>query len=644
MCGFVGLWQRVPAVTEAVQRGALLEDMASTLLHRGPDDSGVWTDGDHAIGFAHRRLSIIDLSIDGRQPMHSACQRYVLSYNGEIYNYRQLRRELEDSGVLFRGASDSEVLLEAIAAWGLERTLTRANGMFAFALWDKARSCLFLARDRIGKKPLYFGWAGDDFVFASELKAIRRHPGFDPRLDRGALCLFLRYNYVPSPHCIYENIRKVSPGSFVCLGSSELDAKIPAARLSDRESTYFSAADCAVAGLRDPLDIGEAEAIDQLEDILLESTRTRMVSDVPLGALLSGGIDSSTVVSLMQACSTRPVKTFSLGFDQGMPDEARHAKRIAAHLGTDHTEIYAGGDDALAVVPKLATMYDEPFADSSQIPTFLICELARREVTVALSGDGGDELFCGYRRFMRGAAIWRFNSAVPIALRRAAASLLGSLGGPESEVRKAARDIGAVDALSMYRNRISKWREPHLVVIDGHEPPRCFFDAAEVLNDSADTRVVASAAHVMMLMDLLNYLPDGILAKVDRASMAVSLELRNPLLDHRVVEFAWKLPLSMKLRDGQGKWILRRLLDRHVPQELTARPKQGFGAPMRHWLSGPLREWSEDLLSRERLVREGVFEASVVRAVWQRFLGGKHKLHPHLWNVLMFQAWKQHWG
>lgn len=632
MCGIAGLWdpQRSsaePELRDQVQR------MTDALRHRGPDDSGVWTCSPAGLGLGHTRLAVIDLSPMGHQPMVSACGRYVVVYNGEIYNYLDLRRELEHGGHRFLGHSDTEVLLAAIAYWGLEETLSRLVGMFAFALWDVPRQRLVLVRDRLGKKPLYYGWWGGRFIFASELKALGRLPGFSPAIDRGALALLLQHNYVPGPWSIYRDIYKLPPG---CL----LEVDRPWQRPSPR--AYWSLERVVAQGAEEPFRGTAEEAADDLQRLLTDAVRRRMIADVPLGAFLSGGIDSSLVVALMQHHSHRPVRTFTIGFEEQEYDEAPYAAAVARHLGTEHTEQYVRACEAWEVIPRLPEIYDEPFGDSSAVPTFLVSELARRHVTVVLSGDGGDELFGGYQRYLHIRRLWRALGRVPLAVRKAAAKAMvwGARGLPpavRSKVAGRAGRLGIATAGEMYVRHNIHWPDAHRLVLD----------AQPLESLAAQPERWPNCRHYLeqwMYADTVSYLPDDILVKVDRASMAVALEARTPLLDHRVVEFAWRLPLEWKVRGQTGKWLLRQVLKRHVPPSLFERPKAGFGVPIDHWLRGPLRDWAEDLLDPRRLRREGFFDPAPIRQKWEEHLSGHTAWHYHLWDVLVFQAWYQRWS
>jgi asparagine synthase (glutamine-hydrolysing) len=625
--------------------------MTDAIVTRGPDDAGAWFDEHNRVGFGHRRLSIVDLSPAGHQPMPSASGRYTIAFNGEIYNHNLLREELERAGraPAWRGHSDTETLLAGFDAWGIEATVKRSIGMFAFAVWDRETKVLTLCRDRLGEKPLYYGWQGRGegavFLFGSELKALRAHPAFEGGIDRGALSLQLRHNYIPAPYSIYKGISKLPPGTLLTVALGRREPRI---------ATYWSGTEVAEAGVRDGFDGSPEEAIDALEDLLKDAVRQQMMADVPLGAFLSGGIDSSTVVALMQAQSARPVKTFSIGFHEEGYNEAAHAKAVAAHLGTEHTEMYVTAQQAMDVIPRLPALYDEPFSDSSQIPTFLVSQLARRHVTVSLSGDAGDELFCGYNRYQMTAKLWNNVASAPMPLRKLVARgltsvsprswdrLAGATRGilPRSlqhaklgdKVHKGAEVLGSPSLDALYLKLVSHWHDPASVVIGGTEPP------TSLVGNSPKLAGLDSIQR-MMALDMLTYLPDDILVKVDRAGMGVSLEGRVPFLDHRVVEFAWRLPQTMKLRDGQTKWALRQVLYRHVPRELIERPKMGFGVPIGDWLRGSLRDWAENLLDESRLRREGFFQSDAVRAKWQEHLSGQRNWQYHLWDVLMFQAW-----
>jgi len=651
MCGLTGFWQPPGAPRAAME--IVARHMAERLAHRGPDDSGEWADEKAGVVLGHRRLSIVDLSREGHQPMLSASGRFVITFNGEIYNFRDLRAALErdSTAPAWRGHSDTEVMLAAFERWGVEGALQRFVGMFAFALWDAKERILHLARDRLGEKPLHYGFAVRDFVFASELKALLAYPGFAPRIDRRALAAYVQLACVPAPLSIYEGIYKLPPG---CLLS--LDTKQLGARALPEPRAYWSLEQAVERGGTEPFTGTPEEAADLLELQLRNAIAGQMVADVPLGAFLSGGVDSSTVVALMQAQSNRPVRTFSIGFAEQDYDEARYAKRVAMHLGTAHTELYVTPEEALAVVPRLPQIYDEPFADSSQIPTFLVSELARRHVTVSLSGDAGDELFGGYNRYRWGEAIRRRVGWLPRAGRKALSGAITSVPpaawdgvvrtlsfalpqhmrpkAAGDKLHKLARLLGGDSEAQLYEALVSHWPADLVVGASQTAAPWALRPIPDCLHTLPER---------MMALDALGYLPDDILVKLDRASMAVSLESRVPLLDHRVVELAWRLPLHMKIRDGQSKWLLRRVLYRHVPRELIERPKMGFSIPLDSWLRGPLRDWADSLLDSARLAREGLFQPEPIRKRWAEHLSGARNWQHYIWVVLMFQAWLERW-
>jgi asparagine synthase (glutamine-hydrolysing) len=636
MCGFAGILGRQSEGKTHVH------EMISAIRYRGPDDSGVWCDRAAGLTLGHARLSILDLSPEGHQPMLSRSGRYVISYNGEVYNFPELRAELEIAGARFRGRSDTEVMLAAFEKWGIESAVRRFVGMFAFALWDRGERQLTLVRDRIGEKPLYYGWCGETFLFGSELKALCAHPSWCGDINRAVLASYMRYGYVPLPHSIYLGISKLLPGTWIRISADDPPGHMPL------PVTYWSAREAA---MQEPLaDLSDAAATDALDSLLRQAVGRQMISDVPIGAFLSGGIDSSTVVALMQCQSPRPVRTFSIGFSESDYDEARYAKLVAAHLGTDHTELYLSAKEALDVIPRLPEIYDEPFGDSSQIPTHLVAALARKHVTVALSGDGGDELFGGYNRYFWGRSIWNRIGPVPQGVRYGIGRMMTTLSPAAwdrfgkllpyglrqptlgDRIHKLASVIDVDGPDELYRRLVSQHREPGSLIVGANESPIwADVEAAAFGRDDFTER--------MMFHDLVGYLTDDILAKVDRAAMAVSLETRVPLLDHHLVEFAWRLPLSMKIRDGQGKWLLRQVLHRYVPRELINRPKQGFGVPLDAWLRGPLREWAEELLDEHRLRREGYLHLAPIREKWNEHLSGRRNWQYWLWNVLMFQAW-----
>lgn len=644
MCGITGFWGPVSAELDELR--ATARKMAVQLRHRGPDDEGTWADHAAGIAFGFCRLAIIDLTPEGRQPMTSESGRFVIAYNGEVYNFQHMRSELEPLGHKFRGSSDTEVMLAAIEEWDLEGAVERFNGMFAFALWDRRERKLHLVRDRLGIKPLYYGWANQMFLFGSELKAIKAHPEFKADIDHDALTLFLRHNYIPTPWSIYKSFFKLPPGSILTLRSP--------AKQETTLSKYWSAKEIAERGINNPFLGSEMEAKETLETLLLDSVELRMISDVPLGAFLSGGVDSSTIVALMQAQSNQPVRTFSVGFYENDYNEALYAKKVAGHLGTEHTELYITPEEAREVIQRLPKLYDEPFSDSSQIPTFLISELARQHVTVSLSGDGGDELFGGYNRYFWGRAIWHRLKVFPVWLRKWGAKAITSLSpkswdnnltrvrsvlpsrfrepNPGDKLHKLAEVLAVDSPEALYHGLVSHWKHPEDIVVKSCEPET-------VLTDRSRWAQLPDFTQRMMYFDLISYLPDDILTKVDRASMGVSLEARVPLLDHRVVEFAWSLPLSMKVGNDQGKLLLRQVLYKYVPKELIERPKMGFAIPIDAWLRGPLRDWAENLLDERRLRLDGFFNPAPIRKKWKEHQSGGRNWQYYLWDVLMFQAW-----
>ena len=684
MCGMTG-FVRVDPAGEAEAEAALratAAGMASALLHRGPDGGGAWADAGAGVALGHRRLAIVDLSAAGQQPMASSGGRFVMAFNGEIYNHLELRRELAGmdchaslamTGQRWRGHSDTETLLAGFECWGIEATLQRAVGMFALAVWDGAEGALTLARDRMGEKPLYYGWAGQGsgraLVFGSELKALRAYPGFDAPVCRQALAQYMRFMAVPAPRSIYQGIYKLEPGCLLTLRGAP-PAQAPAQPLRPGQShggvslrRWWALADAVVRGAQDPI-ADEAEALRQLQATLGEAVRQQSLADVPLGAFLSGGVDSSTIVALMQqqaqAAGRPPVKTFTIGFDEAGFDESPHARAVAQHLGTEHFETRATAAMAQAVIPTLPAMYDEPFADSSQIPTHLVCRAAREQVTVALSGDAGDELFGGYNRYFWGPRIWAKLAWLPYPARQALGAAISAmpiagwdaLSRPVNALRPgsqgvaqagdkahklAARLRGVRNMDDLYLSLVSEWQDPAQVVrgVDGAlvvEPP-------SLLDDPVPATGLAESPLRMMYRDSMTYLPDDILCKVDRAAMATSLETRVPFLDHRVAELAWQLPLGMKIRGDEGKWALRQVLYQHVPRELIERPKAGFAMPVGQWLRGPLRPWAEGLLNEARLQQEGYFYPAPIRQKWAEHLAGQRDHTASLWAVLMFQAW-----
>jgi asparagine synthase (glutamine-hydrolysing) len=633
MCGFSGYLGGLNVGADS------LSIMSHTLAHRGPDDSGIWIDEATQIGMTHQRLSILDLSIAGHQPMISDSGRYVITFNGEIYNHLELRVKLKFNN--FKGCSDTETILICIEEWGLERALKEAVGMFALALWDKKDRLLYLARDRLGEKPLYYGWQGEgdsaSFLFGSELKALKMHPSFKSEVNRDAVALFLRHNYIPGPYSIYRGISKLLPGSILTVSLENRDPKT---------SFYWSVDDLLEKKENSPYRSSDANLLEDLESELRQSIKRQMVADVPLGAFLSGGIDSSLIVALMQQQSDCPVKTFTIGFSESGYNEAEYAKAVAKHLKTDHTELYVSSKKAMDVIPQLPKLYDEPFSDSSQIPTFLVSQLARESVIVSLSGDGGDELFCGYNRYLLTDQLWSKLSLLPVSIRRGLANVVTTIS-PEKwskifgflsnanigdKIYKAASVLDSASVNDLYLGLISHWGNPESVVLNSKEPDTLLnMDRLKLSN--------LNQIEKMMILDLVTYLPDDILTKVDRAAMGVSLETRVPFLDHKVVEFTWSMPMNFKIRNGESKWALRQILYKYVPKELIERPKMGFGVPIDIWLRGPLRDWAEGLLDESRLRQEGFFEPATIRQKWEEHLSGRRNWQYQLWDILMFQAW-----
>jgi len=648
MCGIAGFVGKNWPEKEQIE--TTLTRMIQRLNHRGPDHRQTWIDDDSGVAFAHSRLAILDLSAAGNQPMHSHSGRFVMTYNGEIYNHRELRLQLRQAGYAhnWAGRSDTETLLAAIETWGVRSALQRSMGMFAFALWDRSSRSLTLARDRLGEKPLYYGRQRGDqpFLFASELKALAEYPGFSTDIDRNALAQFLRYNYIPAPLTIFRGIAKLKPGTFLTLGEPSTEPVL---------ESYWSAIDVAKRGIAQPLELPEEKIVDQLELKLERAIGQQMIADVPLGAFLSGGVDSSTVVALMQKLASRPVKTFTIGLPEKSYDEAEHARAVAAHLGTDHTELYVTPEQVRQVIPSLPQIYDEPFADSSQIPTYLVSALAGEHVKVALSGDGGDEVFGGYNRYLYTDRLWDSISAFPKPVRAAAAALLKTISPSAwtsfgkvthrllprlaqvdrlgDKVHKGASLMTSDSLHELYCRMTSQWRHPDSLVIGVTDQSDGAINADETGGISGIER--------MMVLDLTEYLPDDILVKVDRAAMAVSLETRAPFLDSELIEFAWRLPFRYRLRGNTTKWILRQLLYRHVPKQLVDRPKMGFGIPIGAWLRGPLRQWAEELLDDRRLRHEGFFRPEPIRQMWRAHLNGTVDAEHRLWIVLMFQQWME---
>lgn len=623
MCGLFGYLDKKWTIAE---RNTVLLKMADCIAHRGPDASGAWHDESAGIGLGHVRLSILELSEAGAQPMHSVCERFVISFNGEIYNHLDLRTQIKAEGHEFawRGHSDTETLLACFSVWGIEKTLQATVGMFAIALWDKQEETLTLARDRLGEKPLYWGWCGQTLLFGSELKALKAHPDFKAEVNRDALALLLQFNSIPAPYSIYKGIEKLPAGNYVQITAADT-------RSSVTTIPYWCLQTVMQRGLDNPFAGNAAEAVAGLESKLTQSISGQMLADVPLGAFLSGGVDSSTVVALMQAQSHRSVKTFAIGFDEPGYNEAIYAKEVAEHLGTDHSELYVSAQDALAVITKLPQIYCEPFADSSQIPTYLVMQMAKQHVTVALSGDAGDELFGGYTPYQFAPKVWNIVNKLPLALRKLAVMVLGAVPTPQ-KLQKLLTVLPAKNREDFYRLLMTYWHNPLMVVKNAALPNT-------VINSPSSWVKTNSFEHWMMAIDASQYMIDDILVKVDRAAMANSLEARVPMLDHRVVEFAWQLPLEFKIRNGVGKWALREVLYKYVPKELIERPKKGFSIPLGQWLRGPLRDWAENLLNEQRLQQEGYFHPSPIRQLWSEHILGKSDHALKLWSVLMFQAW-----
>jgi asparagine synthase (glutamine-hydrolysing) len=632
MCGIAGIIK----LDKEVSHEELLI-MSQKLVHRGPDDSGIWINGN--IGFAHRRLSVIDLTLAGHQPMHSFSDRYTIVFNGEIYNHLELRKQL--NFVDWNGKSDTETLLVCIELWGLDKTLNKINGMFSFALWDSEKKITHLTRDRVGEKPLYYGWQGENFLFGSELKSLKAHPKFQANIDRKSLSLYFRFNYIPTPYSIYENIYKLQPGSVLSLRQGEKKYKI---------RKYWSIEDRAISSVHNSLSGSEDDLINELEHHITRSIKQKMVSDVPLGAFLSGGIDSSIVVGIMQSLSSQPIKTFTIGFEDEVFDEAKDARLIAKHFGTDHHELYVTAQDVIDVIPLLPSLYDEPFSDASQIPTYLVSKLAKQEVTVSLSGDGGDELFCGYNRYHITKELWDKISKLPLFVRKYVSLFLlsipikiwnkfeffslisGKYNNLGVKIHKGARVLHSNSLMELYGNLLSNWKVSDGLVLGGHD--------VKIQNLSSSNRIANfSNIEKMMLWDFQSYLPDDILVKLDRASMGCSLEGRVPFLDHDLIEFSWRVPVEYKYRDKKGKWILRQVLHKYVPKKLIDRPKSGFTLPLANWLRGDLKVWAESLINTERLNREGILNADIVSKKWKEHQAGDNDWSNQLWSVLMFQSW-----
>lgn len=656
MCGFCGFYVARQVSSSFAGAENTIVSMMDRIQYRGPDDSGHWLDEANRLAFGHRRLSIQDISAAGHQPMHSASDRYVIVFNGEVYNFPEIRTAIEKQrgGHVWRGHSDTEIILEAFELWGMKETLQRMVGMFALALFDKKERKLYLARDRMGEKPLYYGWQGGSFLFASELKSMYAHPQWQGEINRDVIVPYLRYNNVPETLSIYQGIHKLMPGTFLQMSlheKSSLPGECP------QPETYWSVKSAALAGTAEKAFTGTPdEAVQELDGLLRQAIQGQMISDVPLGAFLSGGIDSSTVVALMQDMSAGQTKTFSIGFTEAEFNEANHARAVAEHLGTDHTEMYVSPQQAMDVIPSLPTLFDEPFADPSQIPTFLVSQLAKQHVTVSLSGDAGDELFCGYSRYHNALRMWDKIACLPRPLRSAlgqgidflpmpvlesllalfnpALNKLGKRFVSSGQIKNLAVFLRSRNVDDVYHYLASIWKNPQTLV-KGAKPLQSVFQQDNVIVNSVDP----DPRRNFMYLDQLTYLPDDILVKVDRCAMAVSLEGRVPMLDHRVVEFAWTLPTSMKVQDGKEKWPLRQVLYQHVPQAMVDRPKMGFGVPIDSWLREPLRDWAEDLLDESRMREEGFFHTAPIQQKWQEHVAGKSDWSFYLWHVLMFQQW-----
>lgn len=634
MCGIVGFWDtQQRSAKEKLQEAVML--MNDALLHRGPDGASNWIDSNLGIALAHRRLAVVDLSASGSQPMISASGRYVISYNGEIYNYLAIKQQLELSGTKpsWRGHSDTEVILAAFETWGIENALQQFVGMFAIALWDRQQQALFLIRDRLGEKPLYYGWCKEYLLFGSELKALQKHPAWQANIDKDSVKLLLQYNCIPAPYTIYENIYKLEPGCILTVYPNKTSIK----------NAYWQLHEVINKPVIDKITNAKL-ATDLLEEKLSATIKLQMLADVAVGTFLSGGIDSATVTAIMQANSNKPIKTFTIGFNEADYNEAKQARAIANHLGTQHTELYLSDLDAMQVIPHLANFYDEPFADSSQLPTYMVAKLAKESVTVSLSGDGGDELFAGYNRYKQINNIWRLLQPLPVLVRKNIAKLLLSISpkywdnilapfkfmlpgimyrNTGDKIHKMANIIGLESPTKIYQKLLTHWEN----------------DAHNLLPDLSKDLPKASLTQTMMYIDTKRYLPDDILVKLDRAAMAVSLETRVPFLDHRLVEFAWSLPLEYKIRDGQSKWLLRQVLNRYLPKQLYETPKMGFGVPLAQWLRGPMQEWAGDLLSSSMLKKHDFLDADVIKNKWHEHLSGKRNWQYQLWDVLMFQSW-----
>ena len=653
MCGITGIFGNL----RKEEFDSSIHEMSATLNHRGPDDAGTWINEENGVAFGHQRLSIMDLSLAGHQPMASPCGRFNIVFNGEIYNHLQLRDKLNTSAnkQSWKGHSDTETLVTAFSQWGIEKTLQQLVGMFAIAVWDFKEKRLFLIRDRFGEKPLYYGWSNGVFLFGSELKALQKYKRFSNQIDRGALSLYMKYMYVPTPYSIFRDIYKLEPGCILQIDKGTKPPTLPLfAPFRDQGiniAQWYSISNMAQAGQKN-LITDQNDAVDLIEKTLLESVRSQLISDVPLGAFLSGGIDSSVITALMQKVCKDPVKTFTIGFEESSFNEAIYAKEVSRHLGTEHHELYVTSSDAFKVIPHLPTLYDEPFADSSQIPTYLVSKLARESVTVSLSGDAGDELFGGYSRYLWGSRVWNKVRWMPlivrqtlgVAINKISVNTWDSIG---NSLPNSSRVSLMGDKAHRMAHRLKNVKSLddvyHSLVTEGYKEDGLVVNDKAALITKLDNNDIVSgivdSEHRMMLLDSLTYLPDDILTKVDRAAMGVSLETRIPFLDYRVAELAWRLPLDTKINNGETKWPIRQVLYKYVPKELIERPKAGFAIPVGQWIRGPLREWAADLLNEERIRREGYFNPELVQQLWQQHLSGKYDWTPRLWAILMFQAW-----
>ncbi len=644
MCGIAGFWQ-----PKENNKGALKEiiiDMINPISHRGPDDSGFYVDTNSGIALGNKRLSIIDLSANGHLPMESFSKRYIIVYNGEVYNYKELKKELINKfDIKFKSTSDTEVILAGFEVWGIEETLKKCNGMFAFALWDKRKKKLYLGRDRIGIKPIYFGIQDNILFFASELKAIKNNKFFKSDIDRDALSLFFRYSYIPAPYSIYKDIKKLKPAHYIVINRN----------LNLKENCYWDIRKITKECYQNPINLSTKETVNELERLLLDSVKKRMISDVPLGAFLSGGIDSSLMVALAQSQTSKAIQTFTVGFYDKNFNEAHYARKIAKYLKTDHNEIYISSDKAMEIIPKLPLIYDEPFSDPSEIPMFYISQFAKKKVTVSLSGDGGDELFGGYNRYIWADKIWNRLKYLPFSVRDCIKKMLKIIptdywdflflkfGGmlpdtinqavPGDKLYKLADTLNCNSANNFFKSLISNWKNPVDIIINSKEPNT-------ILDDNFISKVIPNFKERMMFFDLITYLPDDILTKVDRSSMAVSLEARVPFLDHKVIEFSKRLPTSFKIKNNTNKWILRKILYKYIPEKIMTRTKMGFGIPLNQWLKGDLREWAEELLDDTKIKSDGILNPKPIKNIWKEYLKGKGNWQYLLWDVLMFQAWK----